>query len=146
MYLGGLKIPFHSGLQGHSDGDVVLHAIIDGLLGAMRKMDIGTLYPSNKKRYKNIRSPNMLSPVLKSLDNDGYFINDPNRNQWGDTPASNHSGGASFSFSDGHSELRKWLSKTTKIPVKYSWGTPSFDANGKIDFEWWKDKTGFIRY
>ena len=75
LYLGGLKIPFHSGLQGHSDGDVVLHAIIDGLLGAMRKMDIGTLYPSNKKRYKNIRSPNMLSPILKKLYEDGYSIN-----------------------------------------------------------------------
>ena len=75
LYLGGLKIPFHSGLQGHSDGDVVLHAIIDALLGAMRKMDIGTLYPSNKRRFKNIRSPNMLSPILKNLDEEGYFIN-----------------------------------------------------------------------
>jgi 2-C-methyl-D-erythritol 4-phosphate cytidylyltransferase/2-C-methyl-D-erythritol 2,4-cyclodiphosphate synthase len=75
LFLGGLKIPFHSGLQGHSDGDVVLHAIIDGLLGAMRKMDIGTLYPSNKRRYKNIRSPNMLSPILKRLNEEGYFIN-----------------------------------------------------------------------
>ena len=75
LYLGGLKIPFHSGLQGHSDGDVVLHAIIDGLLGAMRKMDIGTLYPSNKRRYKNIRSPNMLTPILKKLYEEGYFIN-----------------------------------------------------------------------
>ncbi len=75
LYLGGLKIPFHSGLQGHSDGDVVLHAIIDGLLGAMRKMDIGTLYPSNKRRFKNIRSPNMLYPILKNLDEEGYFIN-----------------------------------------------------------------------
>ena len=75
LYLGGLKIPFHSGLQGHSDGDVVLHAIIDALLGAMRKKDIGTLYPSNKRRYKNIRSPNMLSPILKNLEEEGYFIN-----------------------------------------------------------------------
>ncbi len=75
LYLGGLKIPYHSGLQGHSDGDVVLHAIIDGLLGAMRKMDIGTLYPSNKRRHKNIRSPNMLSPILKKLYKEGYFIN-----------------------------------------------------------------------
>jgi len=75
LYLGGLKIPFHSGLQGHSDGDVILHAIIDGLLGAMRKMDIGTIYPSNKKRFKNIRSPNMLSPILNNLDKEGYFIN-----------------------------------------------------------------------
>ncbi len=75
LYLGGLKIPFHSGLKGHSDGDVILHAIIDGLLGAMRKMDIGSLYPSNKRRFKNMRSPNMLSPILKNMDIEGYFIN-----------------------------------------------------------------------
>ena len=75
LYLGGIKIPFHSGLQGHSDGDVIIHAIIDGLLGAMRKKDIGTLYPSNKSRFKNIRSPNMLSPILKKIEDEGYFIN-----------------------------------------------------------------------
>ena len=75
LYLGGIKIPFHSGLKGHSDGDVILHAIIDGLLGAMRKKDIGSLYPSHKGKFKNIRSPNMLSPILKILDKNGYFIN-----------------------------------------------------------------------
>ena len=75
LYLGGTKIPFHSGLQGHSDGDVIIHALIDSLLGAMRKMDIGTLYPSNKRRFKNIRSTNMLSPILKNLVDEGYFIN-----------------------------------------------------------------------
>ena len=75
LYLGGAKIPFHSGLKGHSDGDVVLHAIIDGLLGAMRKKDIGSLYPSNKVKFKNMRSPNMLSPILKNLDRYGYYIN-----------------------------------------------------------------------
>ena len=78
--------------------------------------------------------------------NDGYFINGPNRNQWGDTPASNHGGGSSFSFADGHSELKKWLSSSTKIPVKYGWGTPSFDAEGKKDFAWWKERTAFIPY
>ena len=75
LFLGGIKIPFHSGLQGHSDGDVILHAVIDGLLGAMNKKDIGTFYPSNKRKFKNIRSPNMLSPILKKLNKDGYSIN-----------------------------------------------------------------------
>jgi len=75
LYLGGVKIPFHSGLQGHSDGDVILHSIIDGLLGALRKKDIGTLYPSNKNKFKNIRSSNMLSPIVKNLNKDGYYIN-----------------------------------------------------------------------
>ena len=75
LYLGGMKIPFHSGLKGHSDGDVIIHAIIDGLLGAMRKKDIGTLFPSNKQKFKNIRSPNMLSPILKKMNEEGYYIN-----------------------------------------------------------------------
>ena len=75
LYLGGIKIPFHSGLQGHSDGDVILHAIIDALLGAMNKKDIGTFYPSNNKKFKNIRSPNMLIPILNILSKDGYYIN-----------------------------------------------------------------------
>ena len=64
-----MKIPFHSGLKGHSDGDVIIHAIIDSFLGAMRKSDIGTLFPSNLNRFKNIRSKNMLEPVLKLLNN-----------------------------------------------------------------------------
>jgi len=75
LFLGGVKIPFHSGLKGHSDGDVILHSIIDGLLGAMRKSDIGTLFPSNLNRFKNIRSKNMLEPVLKFLKNNNFSIN-----------------------------------------------------------------------
>ena len=57
LFLGGVKIPYHSGLKGHSDGDVIIHSIIDSLLGAMRKKDIGTFFPDNQKKYKNIRSP-----------------------------------------------------------------------------------------
>ncbi len=75
LYLGGLKIPFHSGLKGHSDGDVIIHSIIDALLGAMRKKDIGTLFPDNKKKFKNIRSPKMLKPVLKIMDKNEFYIN-----------------------------------------------------------------------
>ena len=52
LYLGGIKIPFHSGLKGHSDGDVILHAIIDSILGAMSKKDIGTYFPDTKKNLK----------------------------------------------------------------------------------------------
>ena len=75
LFLGGVKIPFHSGLKGHSDGDVILHAIIDGLLGAMRKSDIGTLFPSNSNKFKNIRSKNMLAPVLRLLNDSNISIN-----------------------------------------------------------------------
>ena len=75
LYLGGIKIPFHSGLKGHSDGDVILHCIIDALLGALRKKDIGSLYPSNKNKYKNIRSPKMLKPIILDIENNNYFVN-----------------------------------------------------------------------
>ncbi len=75
LYLGGVKIPFHSGLKGHSDGDVILHCIIDALLGALRKKDIGSLYPSNESKFKNIRSPKMLKPIIFDLINNNYYIN-----------------------------------------------------------------------
>jgi len=74
LYLGGVKIPFHSGLKGHSDGDVILHAIIDAILGATRKKDIGTYFP-NTKKFKNIRSPKMLKPILDQLNKTNLLIN-----------------------------------------------------------------------
>ena len=75
LYLGGVRIPYHSGLKGHSDGDVILHAIIDALLGAMRKKDIGTFFPDNKNKFKNIRSPKMLKPIIEILNNSNFYIN-----------------------------------------------------------------------
>ena len=75
LYLGGTKIPFHSGLKGHSDGDVILHAIIDALLGALRQKDIGTYFPSNKNKFKNIRSLKMLKPISDKLYRENYNIN-----------------------------------------------------------------------
>ena len=74
LYLGGVKIPFHSGLKGHSDGDVILHAIIDAILGAIRKKDIGTYFP-NTKKFKNIRSPKMLKPIIENLYKYNLSIN-----------------------------------------------------------------------
>ncbi len=75
LYLGGIKIPFHSGLKGHSDGDVILHSIIDALLGAMRKRDIGIFFPDNKSKFKNIRSPKMLKPIIEILYKNNFYIN-----------------------------------------------------------------------
>ena len=75
LFLGGIKIPFHSGLQGHSDGDVILHSIIDSILGAIQKKDIGTYFPSNKRKFKNIRSPKMLKPILDNLKKKNIYIN-----------------------------------------------------------------------
>ena len=75
LYLGGIKVPYHSGLKGHSDGDVILHSVIDALLGAMRKKDIGTFFPDNKNRFKNIRSPKMLKPIVEILNINNFYIN-----------------------------------------------------------------------
>ena len=74
LYLGGIKIPYHSGLEGHSDGDVILHSIIDAILGATRKKDIGTYFP-NTKKFKNIKSKKMLKPVIDHLKKANYYIN-----------------------------------------------------------------------
>jgi prepilin-type N-terminal cleavage/methylation domain-containing protein/prepilin-type processing-associated H-X9-DG protein len=72
--------------------------------------------------------------------NDGYFINGFSVNQWGDIPASYHNGAGGLTFADGHAEIRKWLSRTTKIPVKYSYGTMTFDAAGRLDFNWLQER------
>ena len=74
LYLGGKKIPFHSGLKGHSDGDVILHAITDAILGATGKKDIGSYFP-NTKKFKNIRSPKILKPILYNLNKSNFSIN-----------------------------------------------------------------------
>ena len=74
LFLGGIKIPFHSGLEGHSDGDVVLHAIIDAILGATKRKDIGTYFPNNKK-FKDIRSIKLIKPIMKVLSKFNFSIN-----------------------------------------------------------------------
>ena len=74
LFLGGVKIPYHSGLKGHSDGDVIIHAIIDAILGAIGKKDIGTYFP-NTKKFKNIRSYKMLNPIIDNLNKSNILIN-----------------------------------------------------------------------
>ena len=75
LYLGGIKIPFEFGLSGHSDADPVIHSIIDSLLGACRLGDIGTMFPDNDKKYKNIRSTVLLSKIIKLLKSKNFSIN-----------------------------------------------------------------------
>jgi len=75
LYLGGIKIPFNLGLEGHSDADPVLHAIIDSLLGACRLGDIGKLFPNKNKKYKNIRSTILLKNVIELIKLKNFSIN-----------------------------------------------------------------------
>jgi 2-C-methyl-D-erythritol 2,4-cyclodiphosphate synthase len=67
LYLGGLAIPHPLGLAGHSDGDCLVHALIDSLLGAMGEGDIGQLFPDSRPEYKGIRSTELLRRVMARL-------------------------------------------------------------------------------
>jgi len=75
LYLGGIKIPFNLGLEGHSDADPVLHSIIDSLLGACRLGDIGKLFSNKNKKYKNVRSTILLKKVIKLIKSKNFLIN-----------------------------------------------------------------------
>ena len=75
LYLGGIKIPHHLGLKGHSDGDAIIHSLIDALLGACKLKDIGYLFSDKKSKFKNIRSTKMLDKVLKIIRRKNYYIN-----------------------------------------------------------------------
>ena len=67
LVLGGVNIPYEKGLYGHSDADVLLHAIADALLGAAGKGDIGELFPDTEKKYKGISSLILLKHVSELL-------------------------------------------------------------------------------
>ncbi|WPX09833.1 2-C-methyl-D-erythritol 2,4-cyclodiphosphate synthase [Anaerocellum danielii] len=74
LILGGVEIPFEKGLLGHSDADVLIHAIIDAILGAMGEDDIGRLFPDTDMKYKDISSITLLKEVSKLLKNKGMSI------------------------------------------------------------------------
>jgi prepilin-type processing-associated H-X9-DG protein len=78
--------------------------------------------------------------------NDGYFINDPEAEAWQDLVASYHNGACGFSFADGHSEIKKWTSGTSKYPVQYAFFPPkqNFDGPGRTDFQWYRERTGYV--
>ena len=75
LYLGGIKIPFNLGLEGHSDADPVLHSLIDSLLGACRLGDIGKLFSNKNKNYKNVRSTLLLKKVIYLIKSKKFSIN-----------------------------------------------------------------------
>lgn len=74
LYLGGIKIDFPKGLAGHSDGDVLIHAICDALLGAANLGDIGLHFPPDDNQYKNIASSELLKTVKKFLDDSALVV------------------------------------------------------------------------
>jgi 2-C-methyl-D-erythritol 2,4-cyclodiphosphate synthase len=74
LWLGGIKLQFEKGCVGHSDADVLLHAICDALLGAANLGDIGRHFPNTDARYKGIDSKKLLAEVVKLLKQKGYFV------------------------------------------------------------------------
>jgi 2-C-methyl-D-erythritol 2,4-cyclodiphosphate synthase len=74
LRIGGLTLPHHEGLAGHSDGDVLLHAITDAMLGAVAAGDIGSFFPPGDPRWKDADSAIFLSLALEEVTNAGYQI------------------------------------------------------------------------
>ncbi|MCI5884081.1 MAG: 2-C-methyl-D-erythritol 2,4-cyclodiphosphate synthase [Clostridiales bacterium] len=75
LILGGVKIEYEYGLLGHSDADVLLHAVMDALLGAAALGDIGTHFPDTDERYRGISSLRLLAYVDQLLEEHGYAVN-----------------------------------------------------------------------
>lgn len=74
LWLGGVKLEYHMGLQGHSDADVLIHAICDALLGAANLRDIGYHFPDTSVEYKEIKSTLLLNKTMSLLKEQGYSV------------------------------------------------------------------------
>lgn len=74
LILGGVEIPYEKGLKGHSDADVLLHAIIESIIGALGEGDIGKHFPDTDDRYKGIYSMILLEETYKLMNEKGYKI------------------------------------------------------------------------
>jgi len=74
LVIGGIEIPFHLGLAGHSDADVLLHAVCDALLGAVAQGELGTFYPDTDSRYEGISSLKLLEGVYERVAKKGYRL------------------------------------------------------------------------
>lgn len=74
LIIGGVDIPYEKGLLGHSDADVLLHAVMDSLLGAAALGDIGKHFPDSDDKYKGISSIKLLKEVLALINNNNYCI------------------------------------------------------------------------
>ena len=75
LMLGGIEIPYELGLLGHSDADVLLHAISEAIIGALALGDLGTFFPDNDPEYKNIDSKILTKEIVNIMENKGYEVN-----------------------------------------------------------------------
>lgn len=107
MIIGGVKIPYHIGIEGHSDGDVLIHSIIDALLGAASLGDIGMYFPSNDSKYQGISSIELLEIIVNELYNHSWNTNNIDATIILEKPKL-----SPYTF-----DMKKKLSKTIKIDI-----------------------------
>lgn len=108
FFLGGIKLSHTKGAVGHSDADVLIHAICDALLGAANLRDIGFHFPNTSEKFKNIDSKILLVEVCKLLSEKGYSIGNIDATLCLEAPKIN----------PHISEMQKVLASTMKIPVE----------------------------
>jgi len=109
LFLGGVKISDKYGLDGHSDADVLIHALMDALLGAAGQKDIGHFFPNTDMKYKNISSIELLKIVVKTLKSKKYKIINVDMTVVAESPKI-------YPYIDAMKEV---LSKTLKIKQNY---------------------------
>ncbi len=107
LILGGVKIPFELGLLGHSDADVLVHSIIDAILGSVAMRDIGYHFPDTNEKYKNANSLKLLEKTCKIIKEKGYKIINIDTNIICQKPK----------LSGYIEEMRKNISKTTNLEL-----------------------------
>lgn len=109
LILGGIEIPHSKGLLGHSDADVLIHSIMDSLLGAAALGDIGKHFPDTSEKYKDISSIKLLKEVKSILESEGYKIGNIDATIIAQNPK----------LSKYIEEMRKNIAKALDIDVKY---------------------------
>ena len=107
LVIGGVLIPYHLGLMGHSDADVLTHALMDGILGALAKGDIGIHFPDSDPKYKDIESLLMLKKVMEWVKQDGFRINNVDNTIIAEGPK----------LAPHMSDIKKSLSEILEVPV-----------------------------
>jgi prepilin-type N-terminal cleavage/methylation domain-containing protein/prepilin-type processing-associated H-X9-DG protein len=132
---------------------------MNSIFGRFRSIEMGDPTAQGKnwgfQEYKQfLKQSEVLKPAKTWLFideqadsiNDGYFINNPGAGNWQDVVASYHNNACGFGFADGHSEVKKWISRTSLYKVRYT-GLPqiAFDAAGRNDFRWYLERIGYVR-
>lgn len=109
LILGGVEIPYSKGLLGHSDADVLIHSIMDSLLGAAALGDIGKHFPDTSEKYKGISSIKLLKEIKLILESEGYKIGNIDATIIAQKPK----------LAKYIEEMRKNIAKALDIDVKY---------------------------